>query len=108
MDIGLFLEIYEQEIAFGILLNIAMIFGFGIYKAKNLDYAQMRDLMEKYPVRTSALRVMFLWFVPFVGTIYTFKELIDLQKQISIGNGVYEYMENKLKREYAKKIDSEK
>lgn len=105
-EISLFIAMYKSEIAFGILLNLFMTFGFGFYKVMNLNYQQTVYLMEKYPVKANYAKVLFLWFVPFVGTVYIFKELIDLQKQIGIGKGVYEYLENKLKKDYAKEMAS--
>lgn len=103
-DILLFSDIYKLEIEFGILLNFAMFFGFAIYKAMNLNHAQVVDLIAKYPVKTNYLKVAVLLFVPYLGTAYIFKELMALQYQISSGNGVYEYLENKLKKEYTKEL----
>lgn len=103
-DILLFYVAYQSEIAFGILLNLAMTFGFGAYKVMNLNYDQTVVLMDKYPVKPSYFKIAILWFVPFLGTVYIFRELMALQKEISAGAGVYEYLEKKLQKDYAKEI----
>ena len=93
---------YQTELLFGVLLNLLMTFGFGFYKVMNLSYDQTVILMERYPVRPNYLKVITLWFIPFAGTLYIFRELMRLQAHIRCGGGVYEYLEAKLKYDYAK------
>lgn len=93
---------WQAELTFGILLNLAMTFGFGFYKVMNLSYAQTVALMEKYPVKPSYVKVAALWLIPFAGTFYIFRELLLLQRVISGGGGVYEYLEVKLSNDYAR------
>lgn len=93
---------WRSELMFGIILNLAMTFGFGFYKVMNLKYEQTVTLMERYPVRPSYFKIAALWLVPFAGVVYIFRELLLLQRFISAGEGVYEYLEERLSRDYAK------
>ncbi len=99
---------YQTELLFGILLNLLMTFGFGFYKVMNLSYDQTVILMERYPVRPNYLKVLALWFLPYVGTLYIFRELYVLQGYLRAGEGVYGYLEAKLKADYAKEGNSDK
>jgi hypothetical protein len=93
---------YQMELLFGVLLNLLMTFGFGFYKVMNLSFDQTVILMERYPVRPNYLKVLSLWFLPYAGTLYIFRELWYLQGYIRAGQGVYGYLEAKLKADYAK------
>ncbi|MDR1912554.1 MAG: hypothetical protein LBQ52_09470 [Helicobacteraceae bacterium] len=93
---------YQYELAFGVLLNFAMSFGFGIYKIFNVDFMSIAKLMDRYPIKPNYLKTVVLWFVPYFGACVVFYELFILQKAINRGKTVYEYMEDKISREYAR------
>lgn len=93
---------WESELMFGVLLNLAMTFGFGLYKVMNLNSEQTMALMERYPVKPNYLKVAVLWLLPFAGTVYIFRELLFLQRFIAVGQGVYEYLEARLERDWAR------
>ncbi|MCV6608652.1 MAG: hypothetical protein OIF32_10595 [Campylobacterales bacterium] len=97
------LLLVENNIAvllFGIVMNLGLTFGFGIYKAMNLSYNQTVVLMDKYPVKTKSGKLVFLWVVPWLGVGYIFYELLIVQKYINNGLTVYDYIEHKLQREF--------
>lgn len=99
---------WRSELMFGILLNLAMTFGFGFYKVFNLNYAQTVALMERYPVKPSYLKIAALWLIPFAGTVYIFRELLFLQRFLAAGQGVYEYLEARLARDFARQAERER
>lgn len=82
----------------GIIMNVLITFGFGIYKALNLSGKQARMLFEKYPIKTNMMRLSLMWLVPWLGFIYVFYEISILQRVLNSGKGVYEYLEYKLQR----------
>lgn len=92
-----FFEEYQNALMFGIVLNFVTTFGFGIYKAVNLTEEQMKGLMSKYQPRDDMKKIILLWFIPYVGFLYVFKEVWKLQRFINEGLGVYEYVEQTLK-----------
>ncbi len=103
MDEILFLiEDNMSIIVFGIIMNLGLTFGFGIYKAFNLTYNQTVTLMEKYPVKTKSGKLVILWIIPWLGVGYIFYELLTVQRYINSGLSVYDYIEHKLQREYAR------
>ncbi|MDR2152931.1 MAG: hypothetical protein LBO72_08920 [Helicobacteraceae bacterium] len=93
---------YESELIFGVLLNIAMIFGFGLYKALNVDIMQMTELISRYPIKPNYIKTIAVLFTPYIGSCYVFYELFILQKTINRGKTVYDYLEKKIIKEYAR------
>jgi len=89
----------ENLMLFGVLLNLMSTIGFGIYKSFNLNSEQMEYLMEKYPVRNSAIKLAIYWFVPYLGYFLVFKDILLLQKYIRHEYSVFDYIEDKLKKE---------
>jgi hypothetical protein len=98
-EILILLESNISVILFGIVMNLGLTFGFGIYKAMNLSYNQTVVLMDKYPVKTKSGKLVVLWVVPWLGVGYIFYELITVQKYLNNGLTVYDYIEHKLQRE---------
>ena len=97
------LLLVENNIAvllFGIVMNLGLTFGFGIYKAMNLSYNQTVVLMDKYPVKTKSGKLVVLWVVPWLGVGYIFYELLIVQRYLNNGMSVYDYIEHKLQREF--------
>lgn len=84
---------------FGIAMNLALTFGFGIFKVLNLSFEQTTQLMQSYPAKTNMFKLWFLWLVPWAGFVYIFYEIFILQRFINSGRGVYEYLEYKLQKE---------
>lgn len=99
-ELMLFIEYNSTVLIFGIVMNLVLTFGFGIYKAMNLNYNQTVVLMDKYPVKTKTGKLFFLWLIPWLGVGYIFYELITLQRYLNNGFTVYDYIEYKLQREY--------
>jgi len=89
----------ENVILFGVLLNLVSTIGFGIYKSFNLNSEQMEYLMEKYPVRNSAIKLAAYWFIPYLGYFLVFKDVLLLQKYLKHEYSVFDYIEDKLKKE---------
>jgi hypothetical protein len=101
MDFSLFIEKYQELILFGVLLNFVATVGFGIYKSLHLDSKQMEYLMDRYHVKNSTLKIIFYWFVPFMGYLLVLKDVLMLQRYLKYGFSVFDYVEDKLKREMA-------
>ena len=91
----------DAILLFGVVMNFLLTFAFGIYKSLNLNYEQTVQLMEKYPVKTNNIKLLTLWFVPWVGSLYVFWELGRLQRYLNAGFTVYDYIEEKLKKQMA-------
>jgi len=101
MDFSLFIEEYQEVILFGVLLNFVATVGFGVYKSLHLNSEQMEYLMDKYHVKNSTLKIIFYWFVPFMGYLLVLKDVVMLQRYLKHGFSVFDYVEDKLKREMA-------
>ena len=101
MDFSLLIEEYQEVILFGVLLNFVATVGFGVYKSFHLNSEQMEYLMDKYHVKNSTLKVIFYWFVPFMGYLLVLKDVVMLQRYLKHGFSVFDYVEDKLKREMA-------
>jgi len=101
MNFSQFLEAYQEIILFGVLLNFVFTVGFGIYKSFNLNSKQMEYLMDKYKVKDNTVKIIFYWFVPFMGYLLVLKDVLKLQRYLKHGFSVFDYVEDKLKRETA-------
>ncbi|MDR1452266.1 MAG: hypothetical protein LBI57_08085 [Helicobacteraceae bacterium] len=93
---------YQNELIFGVLLNAALVFGLGLYEALNVDIARMTALIDRYPIKPNVIKFVALLFAPYIGSCYVFYELYILQKAINRGKTVYDYVENKIVKEYAR------
>ena len=89
----------ENLMLFGVLLNLMSTIGFGIYKSFNLNSEQMEYLMEKYPVKNSAIKLAAYWFMPYLGYFLVLKDVLLLQKYLKHEYSVFDYIEDKLKKE---------
>ncbi len=101
MDFSSFVQEFQDAILFGVLLNFVATVGFGIYKSFNLNSKQMEYLMDTYHVKNSTLKAIFYWFVPYMGYILVLKDVLSLQRYLKHGFSVFDYVEDKLKREMA-------
>ncbi|MDR2638268.1 MAG: hypothetical protein LBC09_00340 [Helicobacteraceae bacterium] len=93
---------YENEMIFGILLNIALTLGFGLYKLLNVDIFEMTKLIDRYPIKPNHIKTLAILLTPYIGSCYVFYELYILQKTINSGKSVYDYIEKKVLKEYAR------
>lgn len=94
-----FLEMYQNYFAFGFLLNIAVMIGFGMYKTSNISENQAVYLVSKYETKVNLSRMAVLLIVPFLGFLYVFKELVALQfLYLNRGQTVFNYIEDRIKR----------
>ncbi|MDR0664813.1 MAG: hypothetical protein LBF86_04745 [Helicobacteraceae bacterium] len=94
---------YQNELIFGVLLNIALTLGFGLYKAFNVDIMEVTKLIDRYPIAPNYVKTILLLLTPYIGSCYVFYELFMLQKTINRGKTVYDYIENKIVKEYARR-----
>ncbi len=101
MEVLLLIEEYQFIIAFGVLLNLIATVGFGVYKSFNLNSKQIEYLMDRYKVKSSNIKVMLYWFVPYAGYLLVLKDVVSLQRYLKHGFSVFDYIEDKLKRELA-------
>ena len=101
MEVLLWIEEYQYVIAFGVLLNLIATVGFGVYKSFNLSSKQIEYLMDRYKVKSSNLKVLLYWFVPYAGYLLVLKDIVSLQRYLKHGFSVFDYIEDKLKRELA-------
>ena len=90
------------DLAFGVVLNIIMTFGFGLYKTLNVSIDEMLSLLERYPIKPNYLKVVALWLVPYAGVCYIFHQLYLLQRAFAEGRNMQQYLEAKLSGDYAK------
>jgi hypothetical protein len=93
---------YQLELAFGVLLNVLLSLGFGLYKFYNVDFSQMTKLIYRYPIKPNYVKTIAFWLLPYARTCQIFYELYTLQKTIDKGKSVYDYIENKLSKEFAR------
>jgi len=94
-----YLDQYNEIIAIGILLNITTTFGFGFYKSLSISEEEAIYLVEKYQAKAGLAKLVLLWFVPFAGFLYVFKEVVKLQfAYINRGLTVFNYIEDNLKK----------
>jgi len=101
MEFSFLVTEYAELWLFGILLNLIFTIGFGIYKTFNLDSKQMEYLIDKYKVKDNTLKIVFYWGVPFAGYLSVLKDVVILQRYLKHGFSVFDYVEDKLKRETA-------
>lgn len=101
MDLMLFIDEYKNIIMFGILMNLIFTVGFGIYKSMNLDSKQMSYLMDKYKTKNNPVKILAYWFLPFFGYAMVLKDILLLQKYLKNGFSVFDYVEDRLKKEKA-------
>lgn len=93
------IELYQNYIAFGFLLNIAATVGFGVYKASNISETEAIYLVSTYEAKANMSKIAILWCVPFLGFLYVFKELLTLQTTyLNKGLTVFNYVEDKIKK----------
>ncbi len=94
------IEIYQNYIALGFLLNIFATIGFGIYKASNISETEAFYLVSTYEAKANMRKIVVLWCVPFLGFLYVFKEVFMLQTAyLNRGGTVFNYIEDKIKKE---------
>jgi hypothetical protein len=93
---------YQNDLIFGVLLNIALTFGFGLYKLFNVDIMRMTELIDRYPIKQNHIKTLAILLTPYLGCCYVFYELYILQKTINSGKSVYDYIEKKIAKEYAR------
>jgi len=94
------IETYQNYIALGFLLNIFATIGFGIYKASNISETEAFYLISTYEAKANMGKLVILWCIPFLGFLYVFKEVLTLQTvYLNRGGTVFNYMEDKIKKE---------
>jgi hypothetical protein len=86
----------EYILLYGIIINFLSTFGYSFYKYMNINEDDMMRLITKYPQEDKTIKMLFMWFVPFVGFVYVFFEVWKLQQFLNKGYTVYEYIEFKL------------
>lgn len=98
------IELYQDYIALGIVLNICATIGFGIYKASNISEAEAVYLVTTYEAKANMPKIVFLWCVPFLGFLYVFKEVFMLQTTyLNRGGTVFNYVEDKIRKHSEKR-----
>jgi hypothetical protein len=93
---------YHNLVLFGILLNFISTIGFGIYKSFNLNQEQILNLMDQYPVKSNTVRMLAMWLIPFLGYFTVLRDILLVQRYFKHGKNVYDFIEDKLKKEYAR------
>lgn len=96
-----FLNDYEYILLYGIVVNFIATLGYGAYKAVNVEPEKIMGLIERYPPKDETVKLISLWFIPFLGFIYVFKEVWILQKFLNKGFGVIDYIEFRLKQQHS-------
>ncbi len=94
------IETYQEMILFGVLINFIFTIGFGIYKSFNLNQKQIMYLLEKYPIKNNTLRIASMWFIPYLGYLFVLKDVWLVQNYLKNDLTVFDYVEDKLKREF--------
>lgn len=97
-----YMEQYQELLLFGVVMNLVTTIGFGVYKSYNLKYEQMVYLVQTYPAKTNIVKILSFWFVPYMGFLFVFKDVLSLQNYLNGGRTVFEYVEDRLKAETAK------
>lgn len=91
---------YQHIILYGIIVNFIATLGYGVYKAINVDAEKILLLVEKYPPKDETLKLIILWFLPFLGFFYVLKEVWLLQRFLNHGFSITDYIEYRLKQKY--------
>ena len=92
----------ENFLLFGIVVNFVATFGFGLYKSMSLEPEESLYLIENYPVKTNFTKLLFYWFIPYLGYCLALKETCILQNYIKNGKTTFDFLEDKLKAETKK------
>ena len=96
-------DTYKGWLLFGVVLNFTFTIGYGVYKSLNLSYEDTLYLMQKYPMQDNTVKLLFIWAVPFLGFVYVLVDVVKLQLYLNHGKRVYDYIEDKLRKAYAKR-----
>ena len=68
-----------------------------------MEQYQQVYLVQTYPSKTNIIKILSFWFVPYLGFLFVFKDVLALQRYLNGGRTVFEYVEDRLKAETAER-----